>query len=92
MKFSLVAALALVAPAFALPITNEGAVDSTSVLNSTITAPESDVPGYANGVEFPFSEDAIDTVVLLGPDVGVIVVDDAVFFVNITMAEATYSE
>jgi len=66
-------------------------------INSTATSEieqsnESGVVGTSNGVEFPFSDDAILEAVALGDDIAPIVLKDSVFFVNTTKVEEEYSQ
>lgn len=48
---------------------------------------QEDVKGTSNGVEFPFSEDAIIEAVALAEDIAPIVLNDSVFFINTTIAD-----
>ena len=49
---------------------------------------ETETEGSAADVEFPFSDDAIIEAVALADDIAPIVLNDAVFFVNTTIADA----
>ncbi|CCH44524.1 putative secreted protein [Wickerhamomyces ciferrii] len=70
----------------------------STLLGSTVAAPvnitesangeaEADVPGTSQGVEFPFSKEAIIEAVSLGNDIAPIVLDDAVYFINTTIVD-----
>jgi mating pheromone alpha-factor len=73
--------------AFFLALTGKALAEG----NSTDSETEG-VVGTSNGVEFPFSDDAIIEAVALGDDVAPIVLDDAVYFINTTIVEAEYAE
>ncbi|ODQ59802.1 hypothetical protein WICANDRAFT_62388 [Wickerhamomyces anomalus NRRL Y-366-8] len=53
---------------------------------------EEEQVGTSKGVEFPFSDDAIIEAVNLGSDIAPIVLDDAVYFINTTIAESELSK
>ncbi len=53
---------------------------------------EEEKVGTSKGVEFPFSDDAIIEAVNLGSDVAPIVLDDAVYFINTTIADSELSK
>jgi len=51
-----------------------------------------DQVGTSKGVKFPFSDDAILEAVSLGEDIAPIVLDDAVYFINTTIADSDMSK
>ncbi|CAM9011469.1 unnamed protein product [Wickerhamomyces anomalus] len=53
---------------------------------------EEEKVGTSKGVEFPFSDDAIIEAVNLGSDIASIVLDDAVYFINTTIADSELSK
>lgn len=71
--------LTLISTIFALPLGNL-TDSSVPAVNSTL----GEVNG-TNSVELPFSPEAIEAVVTLTEDVGVVYLEDAVLFVNLTL-------
>lgn len=94
MQLAFLTALALLVPALAYPIANTTEEVPASVVSEIPQTewesdlPNMDIAGTSRGVEFPFSDEAIDSIVMLGADVAALVLDDSIYFINTTIADA----
>ncbi|CCH44526.1 putative secreted protein [Wickerhamomyces ciferrii] len=84
MQLSLLASLAIISTLLGSSIAAPTGGQKINIKDNGNGTSEADIPGSSQGVEFPFSENAIIEAVSLGNDVAPVVLKDSVYFINTT--------